>query len=96
MAEQAACKWYEPSCIAQWFIDEVKSLWIFIYDAFMSGLASLIEAIGVPDFLMNLHTVNLPPGVSWFLAPLNLLTGIGIIVGAYIARFILRRIPFIG
>jgi hypothetical protein len=96
MAEQSSCKWYDPSCTFQWLSDEFKAFWIYIYDSFMGGLAAVVESIPVPDFLANAQIVHLPNSVSWFLDAFNIGTGLFIVVGAYTARFILRRIPFIG
>lgn len=38
----------------------------------------------------------LPPSVWYFADAINIAGGATIILGAYIARFIVRRIPFIG
>jgi len=38
----------------------------------------------------------LPTSVSWAASAFQLDVGLGIIVSAYISRFILRRIPIIG
>lgn len=90
------CKWYDPSCALTWLSDELKAIWLWLYDSILSGFAAVIEAIPVPDFLLNLHSFTLPPTLSWFVNCLNLPIGLGIVVTAYTARFILRRIPFIG
>lgn len=96
MSEKNSCDWYDPSCGLQWLSDEFKAFWLYVYDSLMGGLATLIESIPVPDFLSNIQTVSLPASVSWFLDPFQIGFGLIAIVGAYTARFILRRIPFIG
>lgn len=90
------CSWYDPSCALKWLADELKAIWLWIYDGFMSGLASLFEAIPAPDFLANMQSYTLPPTLAWAADALNLTYGVGVIVTAYTARFILRRIPAIG
>lgn len=94
--EDTECSWYEPSCTLHWFQDEFKALFVWLYDCLLSGLAKIIELIPVPDFLANLQSILMSPTVSWFLEPFNITYGLSAMVVAYIARFILRRIPFIG
>ncbi len=93
---QNECSWYDPSCALTWLSDELKAIFLWLYDAMLSGFAAVIEAIPVPDFLANIHSFTLPPMLSWAVSSFNLPFGIGVIVTAYTARFILRRIPFIG
>ena len=93
---QNSCEWYDPSCALQWLQDEFKAFFLWVLDSIMLGLAKIIELIPVPDFLENLHATTLNPTVSWFLQPFEIQFGLIAIVSAYIARFILRRIPFIG
>jgi hypothetical protein len=90
------CSWYDPSCALAWLSAELKAFALWIYDAFMSGFSALVEAIPVPDFLANVGSYTLPSSLSWAAHALNLDIGLGIVVTAYTARFILRRIPFIG
>ena len=90
------CIWYDPSCSLKWLADELKALWLWVYDALLSGFASIIEAIPVPDFLLNMQSLTLPASVAWVASSMNLTYGLTVIIGAYTARFILRRIPFIG
>ncbi len=58
--------------------------------------AGLLSHIPVPDFLLNMQSYTLPDGVSFYVQAFMLEEGFLIIVSAYIARFILKRIPFIG
>ena len=90
------CSWYDPSCALKWLSDELKAIWLYIYDALLSGLAALFESIPVPDFLANIQSYTLPPAVAWAAESFNLEYGLGVIVAAYVARFIVRRIPIIG
>tara|TARA_R110000737_G_C14590067_1_gene487349 strand:+ start:34 stop:330 length:297 start_codon:yes stop_codon:yes gene_type:complete len=98
MAVQApvTCAFYDIPCGANWLVIQLESFGSWLYQLFLDGAASLIDVIPVPDFLLNLQTVNMPSGVAFFVAPFEVEFGIGIIVGAYIARFIVRRIPLIG
>lgn len=91
-----SCEWYDITCGLKWIGDELKSFFLWAYDGVISGFASMIEAIPVPDFLANMQTFSLPPGVAYFASAFEIPWGIAIVVTAYTARFILRRIPVIG
>lgn len=91
-----ACVFYNPSCTIDWWKQELKDFYLWAYDNFMGGLASLVESIGAPDFLLNMQAVAMSPTVSWFLQYFEIPYGLTVIASAYVARFILRRIPFIG
>ncbi len=74
---------YVPKKIWEWVLDQV---------------AKAIEAIPVPDFFTQAKSAlsSIPPEVGYFVEPLNLGTGLSIIIGAYLTRFLIRRIPIIG
>ena len=90
------CSWYDPSCALGWIRDELQQFWVWLWDSLLSGIATTFEAIPVPEFLQNVDAHEIPSGVAWAASALQLDVGIAIIVSAYTARFILRRIPIIG
>lgn len=90
------CSWYDPSCALAWLRDELQAFGVWIYDGVLSGLASLLEVIPAPEFLTNVTSYTLSPGITWAAHPFQLDIGLTIIVSAYTARFVLRRIPGIG
>ena len=90
------CVWYDPSCALAWIGAELRAFGLWIYEKVIMGFASLIELFPVPDFLLNLPSYTLPPTLSWAADPFNLPVGIGMVVTAYTARFIIRRIPGVG
>lgn len=97
MSESANnCSWYDPSCALAWVRDELQAFGVWIWDSILSGIASTFEAIPVPDFLNSVGTHVIPSGVAWAAEAFQLDIGLTVIVSAYIARFILRRIPVIG
>ncbi len=96
MSTENECSWYDPSCAFKWFADELRFFAVWVYDGFMSGLSAIISAIPVPDFLANLQSFTLPPAVAWAAEAFNIPYGLAVIVSAYTARFILRRIPAVG
>jgi hypothetical protein len=92
----ADCSWYDVGCWLGWLQEELKQLVLWVYDAVLSGIVGLMDMIPVPDFLIDLEPITLPAGVAWAAEPFQIVFGVGICVSAYVARFILRRIPIIG
>ena len=90
------CNWYDPSCALGWIRDELQAFGVWLWDSILSGLVAVFEAIPVPDFLENIGTHSLPPHIAWAASAFHLDIGIAIVVSAYTARFLLRRIPGIG
>lgn len=75
-------------------------LWVpqKLYALVLDGLATVVEAIPVPDFMTSLGSWigALDPGIAYFAAPLQFGTGMSIVFGALVLRFLIRRIPVIG
>lgn len=67
-----------------------------IIEKLMSAMAQLINAIPVPSWLNNVTSVQLDPLITWALEAVSIQYGIGIMVSAYVTRFIIRRIPIVG
>ncbi len=65
--------------------------WGLILDAFIF----ILSAIPVPAWMVT-GSFTLPDGVLWFAAVLELPSGAAIMSSAWILRFTIRRIPFIG
>jgi hypothetical protein len=81
-----------------WFLDVFKWIGEHVYSGLLDGLATLIENIPAPSFIAQAKTFfgNIPSIVVFFFQYFAIAEGIGFIVAALLARFILRRIPFIG
>lgn len=63
----------------------------------MGLLASILELIPVPDWVDDADSLgHLSSDIAFYVAPMQLGEGIGIILTAYTIRFIIRRIPVIG
>lgn len=91
-----SCDFADFSCYSDWWATFFTNLGEWFYEKFMLGVSGLLNLIPVPDFLLSADTITLGPYVSFFLKPFQIEYGIGILVSAYIARFILRRIPVVG
>jgi hypothetical protein len=59
---------------------------------------AVLSAIPVPSFISNIPNLfsSISPNVMFWLEPVHLTTGLTIICSAYVIRFGIRRIPFIG
>lgn len=90
------CAFYDVPCWLSWAIEEIRLVFLAMFDSFLQSLVALLAAIPVPDFLQNVSQFQLPSGVVYIANQLQIDTGIAMLVGAYILRFLLRRIPFIG
>jgi hypothetical protein len=56
---------------------------------------AMLELLPVPDWMTD-STFALPDGVMWFASAFELPAGLVILSGAWLIRFIIRRIPIIG
>ena len=91
-----SCEVYDLSCLGGWVLDQLSSFALWVFEKILNGMAAVIEAIPVPDFMQNVGSLHIPSSVAWFAQSLQLDTGMGIIVTAYTIRFIIRRLPVVG
>jgi hypothetical protein len=96
MAVPATCDFYDVPCGANWLVTQFESFGVWMWEFVLEGAANIAEIIPVPSFLENIQPVTIPSGVVFMLEPFQLQYGIGIMVTAYTARFIVRRLPVIG
>lgn len=84
--------------LGNWLLDVLlyvpKKVWAELLDALASG----VEAIPVPDAVAvwNAEAANAFAGAGYVVNLCALDVGLTLIGSALLARFILRRIPFIG
>lgn len=69
-----------------------------VWELLLDGLASFLEWIPVPEFMQDLGSLfsSLDPAILYFTAPMQLGTGVTMILGAAAIRFVIRRIPVVG
>lgn len=48
------CSALNPSCWLAWIRDELKAFGVWVWDGVLGGVASVLQAIPVPDFLQIL------------------------------------------
>lgn len=96
------CQFLDIGCHATHFTAWLGDVSLYVpratYAWLMEALAETIAAIPVPEFFAN--TGNFLSGVPshvWFFANAAAIPqGIGIVMSAYVIRFLIRRIPVIG
>ncbi|MCF1185018.1 hypothetical protein L0E83_16420 [Marichromatium gracile] len=84
--------------VTEWFLGLIQDVIQWAYSGLLEALASLIEALPVPDFLVSAGSVfsNIPPGVVYLVSVGQFEWGLSVIGSAYLIRFLIRRIPVIG
>ena len=90
------CNVYDVFCLIEWTLDELFLLFLFILNEIMTGLIFLIELIPVPEFFGLSSVLSLSSASMFYIELFEIKAGIGIMVSAYTARFLIRRLPFIG
>jgi hypothetical protein len=82
--------------ILEWINEKID----LVFESWNNQLFDLPTAIAnsipVPDFLLTMTPIVIPPSVSYYAQMFEMPFGFQIMVAAFIARFALRRIPFIG
>lgn len=90
--------WSYIEKFAEWLKELL--LWIprTIWAELLDALAGVIEAIGVPQFITQAQVAfqGIPTTMIFFATKLAIPEGIAMMLVALTARFVLRRIPFIG
>lgn len=83
--------------LAAWLLDVLLWVPLKVWELFSDGLATVLEAIPVPDWLEGVDPfAGIPDGVVYFADALAFEQGLAIIFSAYGIRFLIRRLPFIG
>lgn len=95
MPNYKECSFTDVGCHTDNAFIALERFFAWVWDGVLNGIASMLELIPVPDFLQN-QTLTIPDGVAWFAGALELDAGLPILVGAWAARFLVRRLPFIG
>jgi len=90
------CSWYDYSCGFEYLVNEIEMLILGFFIDLMDGLAALFELIPVPEFVTKIPTYQLSDFFLYLTDILQVYEGCQIVMGAYLVRFLIRRIPFIG
>lgn len=98
MEGEEGLHWYDPATWLKWLSDEIKAIALWLWDQILSGLAAVINAIPLPSWAVDAGDLlgSVPSGVAYFLGFAELPFGLSVLGSAYLIRFLIRRIPFIG
>lgn len=79
-------------------IEFFKQLPEWVFSELIDGFIEFFNSIPVPDFFATAANAfgNIPPEVVYFAQPFHIGYGVTMILGAYLLRFIVRRIPIFG
>jgi hypothetical protein len=89
------CKAYDIFCWLGWLVYEIKLIFVGIYTSILDSITGLFTSIPTPDFLLA-PVPSIPPSVIFFADLFMVPHGMAIMVSAYLLRFLVRRLPFIG
>lgn len=89
------CKAYDIFCWLGWLVNEIRLIFVGIYSSILDSIAGLFSSIPTPNFLLA-AVPELPPSIMYFADLFMIHYGLSAMVSAYILRFLVRRIPFIG
>lgn len=75
----------------------LSQFWKELIQGILDIVFNVLNAIPVPDFISQLPTyASQLGGATYWLDVLNVGTGMTLVISAYVIRFTIRRIPFIG
>jgi hypothetical protein len=82
----------------EWLADAISDVLEEITAFFLSGVAALLEAIPVPQWMTGQTNIlgQIPSGMAWGLQWFELQYGATVFISALTIRFLIRRIPVIG
>lgn len=86
------------AAVVEWVVDFFEWIIVRWFSMIFDAIIALLSAIPVPDWLSNLSSniAGLNTGVLYFVAAFEIPTGLTWMLSAYLLRFLIRRIPFIG
>lgn len=80
-----------------WLVDLVLWLPLQVWEILSGLAATVIESIPVPAWLAAGDPFALiPDSVAYFLAAFQVPEGLAILLGAFVIRFTIRRLPVVG
>lgn len=92
----ALASWFKSifEQLATWLIDVIFMIFGWLWDALMF----LLDSLGLPEQIRTSATAfdAIPDSVWYFMNIFQIQFGLGLIIVAYLIRFMIRRIPVIG
>jgi hypothetical protein len=84
--------------LVSWCLTLLDKLPLHLWVLVLGGIQDVVNAIPVPGFIGDAsnYVAAIPPTVAYFSGALQLKYGLSVVVSAWLARWLLRRIPLIG
>lgn len=82
--------------LAGWLSDFLLWLPRELFAFFLDQLGNFLGLIPIPNWLSYAASVVVPPGLVWWLELLQIGLAVKLCGGAWMLRFLLRRVPVIG
>lgn len=83
-----------------WLWDELTDFWVdawmWIFEIILYAFVVILELIPVPDWALNVGSLQLPASIAWFASAFELPFGVAVMTAAWVIRFLIRRTPVIG
>lgn len=96
------CDWYDVPChassVTKWAGAFLQYLPMKAFEQLCAGLGSVISGVPAPSFFLTAGTAlsQIPSSVAFFAQAFQIGPGITMILSAYVLRWSIRRMPFIG
>lgn len=88
-------QWLED--FAAWLLELLLWIPLKVFETCLELTAAVLEWVPVPAWLASGDPfAAIPDYVMYFLVAFELAEGITIILGAYVIRFMIRRLPIVG
>jgi Protein of unknown function (DUF2523) len=86
------------SQLATWLQAMFIALPLYLLGLLLAGLNTLLQDIPVPSFFSGAagYISSIPAFPAFLLQGLLIPQGLAIVISAYVIRFLIRRLPFIG
>lgn len=92
------CTGLDFACWGNSFLDSLTSIFFGICEALVIGLVAIIDLLPLPiDQTDITNAVSaMPSEIFWAFNIFDVGTGVGMVFTAYLTRFIIRRLPWVG
>lgn len=85
---------------AQWVVDQLVAVVMVVAEWVLEGVLFFAGLVPWPAWVsgdaVETAVCSLPSGVLYFLEPMALGYGVGVVLAAWALRFLVRRLPVVG
>lgn len=94
----SACNLLDIPCHYNNGIEKFKDFFLYIWHQILDGGIYLLNLVPVPAWAQNSGGLlsGVPSGAAYFMSVFEINFGLSVLASAYLIRFTIRRLPFIG